>query len=215
MKNKLLIGGVLVLVAGLLIAGRFSGGGAPANNTASIHSNISASDSSSKNLAPDFILENLNGGTITLSEFRGKKPVIVDFWASWCPNCRRDMPQLNGFYEKYKDKIEVIGVNLQEKESTVKNFIESHGISFPIALDPSGQASNAYGIRYTNTHFLIDTDGNLVRTIAGDISEADIVSLIERSGASNSHSYAPDEKPCELASAAGSGEAGICKNENL
>lgn len=90
------------------------------------------------------------------------------------------MPKLNGFYEKYKDKVEVIGVNLQEKELTVKNFVESRGISFPIALDPSGHASSAFGIQYTNTHFLIDINGNLVRTIPGDIREADIISLIEQ-----------------------------------
>ncbi len=62
---------------------------------------------------------------------------------------------------------------------TVKDFIASHGISFPIALDPDRQASNAFGIQYTNTHFLIDINGSLVRTIPGDISEADILSLIK------------------------------------
>ncbi|MBI3335438.1 MAG: TlpA family protein disulfide reductase, partial [Candidatus Portnoybacteria bacterium] len=130
------------------------------------------------NFAPDFILQKLGGGMITLSEFKGKKPVVVDFWASWCPNCRRDMPNLNRFYEKYKDKVEVIGINLQEKESTIQNFINSRGISFPIALDPRGEASRAFGIQYTNTHFLIDINGKLIRTIPGDIREADIASLI-------------------------------------
>jgi len=61
----------------------------------------------------------------------------------------------------------------------VKDFIASRGISFPIALDSSGQASNAFGIQYTNTHFLIDINGNLIRTISGDIRESDIISLIE------------------------------------
>lgn len=213
MKNKILVGGIFVVVVGLLLAGRFFGG-SPANNTASVHNSVAAGDSPSKNLAPDFALQKLDGGTITLAEFRGKKPVVVDFWASWCPNCRRDMPKLNGFYEKYKDKVEVIGVNLQEKESTVQSFISSRGISFPVALDPFGRASNAFGIQYTNTHFLIDINGNLVRTIPGDISEADIVALIEQA-ASESQSYLPDEKPCELASAEGGEEAGVCKNEKL
>jgi peroxiredoxin len=90
-----------------------------------------------------------------------------------------ELPNLNRFYETYKDKVEVIGVNLQEKETIVKDFIASRGISFPIALDPSGQASYAFGIQYTNTHFLIDRNGNLVRTIPGDIQESDIISLIQ------------------------------------
>lgn len=177
MSNKILIGGIVLVAAGLLIFGRLSTNNAPASGTASVHDSISAGDSA-KNLAPDFTLQKLGGGTITLSEFRGKKPVVVDFWASWCPNCRRDMPNLNRFYEKYKDKVEVIGVNLQEKDSTVQDFIASRGISFPVALDPRGQTSNAFGIQYTNTHFLIDINGNLVRTIPGDIREADILSLI-------------------------------------
>lgn len=154
-------------MGGLLIAGRFATNPTPSAGTASIHG--LSTNSNNARSAPDFTLQKLGGGTISLSEFIGKKPVVVDFWASWCPNCRRDMPNLNRFYEKHKDKIEVIGVNLQEKESTARNFISSRGISFSIALDPFGSASRAFGIQYTNTHFLIDIDGNLVRVIPGDI----------------------------------------------
>lgn len=179
MSGKTLIIGALVIVAGLLAFGRWYGGGTTAQSSgARIHNQASIDSATGSQFAPDFSLAKLGGGTVTLSEFRGKKPVVVDFWASWCPNCRRDMPNLNRFYEKYKDRVEVIGVNLQEKESTVRNFVASRGISFPIALDPRGEASNAFGIRYTNTHFLISKDGNLLRTIPGDISEADITSLI-------------------------------------
>ncbi len=175
MNTKFLIGGVVVVAVGLLIFGKFSSNNAT-SGTASIHNSTSGGPA---NLAPDFTLQKLSGGTIALSEFRGKKPVVVDFWASWCPNCRRDMPNLNRFYEKYKDKVEVIGVNLQESESIIEKFISSKGISFPIALDPRGEASPAFGIQYTNTHFLIDINGNLIRTIPGDIRESDITSLIE------------------------------------
>lgn len=215
MSNKLLIGGVVVVAVGLLILGKSYSNNTPSNATASLNNSIS-SNSAQANLAPDFTLQKLGGGTISLSEFKGKKPVVVDFWASWCPNCRRDMPKLNGFYEKYKDKVEVIGVNLQEKESTVRDFIASRGISFPIAFDPHGQASNAFGIQYTNTHFLIDIKGNLVRTIPGDIRESDITSLIEQTASADGQSYLPDEKPCGIASAEGGEETGVCKNsENL
>ncbi len=89
------------------------------------------------------------------------------------------MPNLNRYYEKYKDKIEVIAVNLQEDEKTVKNFVQSRNLSFIIALDPGGIASRNFGIQYTNTHFLIDKEGNLVKTIPGDIQESDIQSLIQ------------------------------------
>lgn len=177
MNTKILVIGIILVAVGLLVFGRFYSA-SPSIRVASLNKGASISDTFAKNNAPDFTLQKLGGGTITLSEFKGKKPVVVDFWASWCPNCRRDMPNLNRYYEKYKDKVEVIGVNLQESESKVKDFIASRGISFPIALDPSGQASRVYGIQYTNTHFLINKEGNLARQIRGDIGESDIVSLI-------------------------------------
>lgn len=111
MSNKTLIVGAIIIAGGLLVFGRwYSGGVAQGPNTrANIHGQASIGNSVGKQLSPDFTLQKLGGGTFSLSEFRGKKPVVVDFWASWCPNCRRDMPNLNRFYEKYKDKIEVIG----------------------------------------------------------------------------------------------------------
>lgn len=129
--------------------------------------------------ANDFSLSQLGGGTITLSQYQGEKAVILDFFATWCPNCRRDMPKLSKWYEKYKDQVEVIGINLRENEEKIKDFIDSRSISFPIALDPHGRTSQAYGIRYTNTHILISKEGNVVREIPGDIKESDIVSLIQ------------------------------------
>lgn len=178
MSNKTLIGGAILIAIGLLVSVKIYSGGV--NRGASSYGNsYQASIGGGSQSAPNLSLQKLGGGTISLAEFRGKKPVIVDFWASWCPNCRRDMPNLNRYYEKYKDKVEVIGVNLQENESTVQDFISSRGISFPIALDPSGLASNSFGIQYTNTHIIIGKDGNIIRNIPGDIQESDIASLVQ------------------------------------
>lgn len=183
MSNKIIILGLIGIIVGLFAIGRFTGGNSEAGINPStqngLHGQANIGNAAGSQLAPDFSLARLGGGTISVAEFRGKKPVIVDFWASWCPNCRRDMPNLNRYYEKYKDQVEVIGVNLQEAEPTVKDFIASRGISFPIALDPTGHASQIYGIQYTNTHFLIDKEGSLVRQIPGDIRESDIQSLIQ------------------------------------
>ncbi|MCH7759489.1 TlpA family protein disulfide reductase [Patescibacteria group bacterium] len=129
----------------------------------------------------DFTLPDLKGGTITLSQYQGKKPVILDFFATWCPNCRRAMPSLNRYYQTYKDEVEVIGINMQERKQLVEDFISSRDISYPIALDPLQQASRLFGIRYTNTHILIDKAGNFVREIPGDIRESDIQALIKLS----------------------------------
>lgn len=132
----------------------------------------------SANAAPDFTLKNLDGGTTTLSDYRGQKPVILDFFATWCPNCQRAMPQLSGWYDKYKDQVEVIGINLRENSSTVQRFIASKRISYPITLD-TGRVASQYGIRYTNTHVLIDKNGSIVQTIPGDLRESHVLSLIQ------------------------------------
>lgn len=142
---------------------------------------ISANESGQlvKQVAPDFSLTTISGGTISLAEYKGRKPVVLDFFATWCPNCRRDVPKLNGFYEKYKEQIEVIGIDLHEDESTVKKFVEKYGVTFPVVID-GGKVAQNYGVRYTNFHVLIDIDGNAIKAIPGDISESDILLLLNQ-----------------------------------
>jgi len=147
-------------------------------NTTMPSNNVDVVGGSSLPAAPNFSLQDLNGQTVTLADYKGVKPVVLDFWATWCPNCQRDMPKLNGYYEKYKDQVEVIGVNLQEKKSLVDKFVEQRGITFPIVLDPQKAASRGFGVRYTNYHVLIDINGNVFKTLPGDISESDIKLLI-------------------------------------
>lgn len=128
--------------------------------------------------APDFTLPNIKGGSITLSDFRGEKPVILDFFATWCHNCERAMPKLSKLYEEYKDDVEIIGVNLRENKRTVEKFINKRNISYPIVLD-SGTTSRTYNVRYTNTHVLVRKDGSILRVVPGDLNENHIKSLIE------------------------------------
>ena len=130
-------------------------------------------------LAPNFTLTSLDGGTITLADYHGEKPVILDFFATWCPNCRRDMPKLSNWYEQYKDKVEVIGVNLQERDTTVEHYTSSAGISFPIVLDPRAEVARAYGVQFTNYHVLINKEGIIAGVVPGDIKKSHILSLIE------------------------------------
>ena len=172
MNTKILLVGVIFVIGGLLIWANVL----EKNNSGSQgQANVGAAFSDGALV--ELSLAKLGGGTINLADYRGKKPVILDFWTSWCPNCKRDMPRLNSWYQKYKDKVEVIGINLQEPSSTVQRFVDSRNITFPIALDPRRQASLAFQIQYTNTHILINKEGIVVRVIPGDIRESDITSL--------------------------------------
>ena len=169
MSTKILIAGFFGIIVLLLVGGRFFDG----NNGTTPGGRQLARP------APSTELTSLNGGTISLADYQGKKPVILDFFATWCPNCRRDMPKLSKFYEKYKDDVEVIGVNLRENPDIVREFISSRNITFPIVLDPSGRVARDYQVQYTNTHVLINKEGNIVRIIPGDIRESDITLLIQ------------------------------------
>lgn len=176
MDTKYLIIGFIVLLVVLLGGAKImENQGSGVSGQANISGNVDGGRE-----APEFTLSKLGGGSVALADYRGEKPVILDFFATWCPNCRRDMPKLNKFYEKYKDNVEVLGVNLQESEKTVEEFISSRGISFPIVLDPRGQVSRMFGIRYTNTHVLINKEGRIVRVVSGDIKESDVLSLFEQ-----------------------------------
>ena len=179
-SSNIIVALVIILVFIGIAVYATQGGNNPQNSNADTKASAPTSGESAKQVAPDFSLDKLGGGTITLAEYRGRKPVVLDFWTTWCPNCKRDMPHLNAFYEKYKDKVEVIGIDLQENPSLVQKTISDWGITFPIALDTNGQVSRAYGVRYTNFHVLIDIDGNVVRAVPGDISESDITSLFNQ-----------------------------------
>ncbi len=112
--------------------------------------------------APDFTLVDLNGKKISISSFKGKV-VVLNFWASWCPPCKAEIPDFVKTYEKYKDKgLVIIGVAVSSKENDVKALVKQYSITYPVALD-DGNAENAYGpITGVPTTFIVDRDGNLL-----------------------------------------------------
>lgn len=108
--------------------------------------------------APDFELETLDGETIRLSELKGEK-VILNFWASWCPPCREEMPEMQRFYDDYKDDIQVIAVNFNEQDDKVIEYLDEFGYTFPSPLDRGGAVGNTYGVLSLPTTYFIGTDG--------------------------------------------------------
>ncbi|MBQ4524257.1 MAG: TlpA family protein disulfide reductase [Lachnospiraceae bacterium] len=122
--------------------------------------------------APDFTAELVEGGEITLSEQNGKI-VLLNFWATWCSPCVREMPAFERLVEEYKDEVIVIAVNCMEDENAVAEFIKEKGYTFPVAYDVEGNICEKYpsdGIPYT---LVIDKEG-VIRKIylgAGDAEE--------------------------------------------
>jgi len=132
--------------------------------------------------APDFSLTDINGKTVSLSAFNGKA-VILDFFASWCPPCRQEIPDFIELEKSYSDKgFAMIGVALVSA-GEAKEFAGKMGINYPVLVD-DGKASEIYGpIRSIPTTFIIDKDGKIVKMYIGyrekAVFEADIKELLK------------------------------------
>ncbi|WP_411334459.1 thiol-disulfide oxidoreductase ResA [Metabacillus indicus] len=124
--------------------------------------------------APDFILPNLNGDLVKLSDLRGKA-VLVNFWGSWCGPCKREMPALQDSYNQYREHdFEVITINIEESNFAVENYFEENNLSLPAVLDKEGQVYDAYGIYNLPASIFIKADGTVERTYIGEMSRGDI-----------------------------------------
>ncbi|MCR2822406.1 redoxin domain-containing protein [Lederbergia panacisoli] len=137
-------------------------------------------------IPPDFELMTLAGDKIRLSDFNGKK-VILNFWATWCPPCRAEMPHMENFYKKNAEKlnVEIIAVNLTAAErggngpEKVKKFIEEYGLTFHVPLDETGEVGDKYRIIPIPTSFLIDTNGIIKQKILGPMDEEMMEKLVK------------------------------------
>lgn len=126
-------------------------------------------------VAPDFELTALDGETVKLSDYRGKK-VILNFWTSWCPPCRAEMPHMQTYYENQAetDNAEILAVNLTTDDrglDKVTGFIEEYNITFPIPMDKKGEVGALYQAVTIPTTYMIDTEGRVQNKIVGPMDE--------------------------------------------
>jgi peroxiredoxin len=134
--------------------------------------------------APDFTLARLQGGLASLSDYSGKV-VLINFWATWCKDCRREMPELDALFQKLKDRgFVVLAISMDEEgRKVVAPFIEKHGPTYPILLAdrPTPAAYRIYGLP---TSYLLDGKGVVVRRYVGPVKpealENDILALLDR-----------------------------------
>ena len=125
-------------------------------------------------LAPNFILSDLDGNEISLSNLRGK-PVIVNFWATWCPPCREEMPAIETLYQQYKYLgVEIIGIGMMENENRVREFVEEGNYNWTFAIDTKGEISWDYRVVAIPTSFFIDSQGIISSIHRGPMNTSDI-----------------------------------------
>ena len=138
--------------------------------------------------APDFEATTPDGKTVHLSDFKGKA-VWITFWASWCPPCRAENPDVQAAYVAHQaDGLVVLAVNLGEDTTTVQQYAQRTGLTFPIALDPPTQIAASYHVMGIPSHFFIDANGILIDERLGGMSrtmmEQKIQELLKSVGAS-------------------------------
>ncbi|MBA7467409.1 Thiol-disulfide oxidoreductase ResA [subsurface metagenome] len=119
------------------------------------------------NLAPDFQLQNLDGQTVPLSNLRNK-PVLINFWATWCSPCRSEMPYIQEIYEEWTDKgLVLLAINIGESSSEVEEFMQGNNFSFTVLLDTKQDVAQKYNIQYIPTTFFIDKDAIIQYKLTG------------------------------------------------
>lgn len=151
LSHVLLVGVVSFFILGLVIG------------MASRKTNLWANDVRPEegHFAPDFALKTLDGQTVRLSEFRGKKVVLINFWATWCPPCRLEMPTMQQIYSEYKGRgFEILAVNIEpDAQQEIRNFIKELRLTFPVVLDPDMKVARRYRIIGLPVSVLIDRQG--------------------------------------------------------
>lgn len=136
--------------------------------------------------APSFAVPALAGGTVDLGAYRGKV-VLLNFWATWCEPCKRELPALQAAHDQLAGQgLAVIGVNLTDDElvqgrdqATIKSFLDQFGVTYPVALDMEGEVTNAYRVFPLPTSFFIDGEGRIRYVHIGELTLADVQARFE------------------------------------
>lgn len=163
--ERLVVAGVIIVLLGIIIAGW-----ARSDSATGAGAGVVAPGKP----APDFTVPGLEGGTVTLSNYRGRV-VLVNFWATWCPPCRAEMPELETVYRQQRDAgFVILGIDQAENDATVRDFVTGRGFSWTFALDRDGAVSRVYGALGLPTSVLVDRDGRIVHTWSGALTRADL-----------------------------------------
>ena len=153
-----------VAFLGLLAFGLLRSGGAPVIG----------------DIAPDFTAERLDGtGTLSLTDLRGR-PVLLNFWASWCVPCEDEGPMLRAGHRRYGDRVHFVGVDIRDARGDAQEFVRRYDLEYEHVRDERLEIYDDYGLTGQPETFLIDANGRIVQHISGPLlSEADLVALLE------------------------------------
>lgn len=117
---------------------------------------------SQPDFASNFIFEAIDGEKVVLSDILKQRKAILLFWTTWCPYCRKELSRMNKFYTENKEKVQVVGIDIQENKSRVEKFIRDMKISLPIVIDSDGNIARTYQVIGIPTIIVIDIDSKII-----------------------------------------------------
>ena len=133
------------------------------------------------NLAPDFTLQTIDGRTVTLSDYTaGNTPVVLNFWATWCPPCRIEMPYFESTAGLYGDQVAILGLNQAESAEVITAYARENAFTYPLLVDEDMKVNNLYGVLNLPTTIFIDKNGIVREVLIGTISRAVLGDRIEQ-----------------------------------
>jgi len=166
MRHRYAVAAILFLVCGAALAGPerpLPGAGGAA-----------AAPGAESDRPADFTLADLDGQPVTLSRFLGKTPVLLVFWATWCPECKAAIPEINALTTgPLAETLQIFGIDFRESREKVAQAVKSRGIRYPVLLDERGQAARAFGVVGVPTYILIGREGKVLyreHVLPADIS---------------------------------------------
>ena len=177
MKSKVisivLIIGLIAILGGAFVLYNYLGKQVEVNGVQVKEETEKVEDKSNYTKAYDFTVYDENNKAYKLSYFEGK-PVVLNFWASWCGPCKSEMPDFEAAYQTYGENIQFLMVNMtdgyQETVSSAKNFIQATGYTFPVFYDSDTEAARAYSVYSIPTTYFIDSDGYIIAWGSGALS---------------------------------------------
>ena len=180
---KKLLTGFLVACALVVVYGHnlLPSSGIQANTKPQLTTTTSTAEAAgvTAQIAPDFTFTDLvTGRTMKLSDLRDK-PVYLNFWATWCPPCVKELPHIQSKYEQYKDRIHFLAISVDSEQEAPAQFISSKGYTFTVGYGNEREISRAYNIEAIPASYIIGTDGTIKAQIVGSMDEADLERFLQ------------------------------------
>ncbi len=127
---------------------------------------------------PAFYVTNRDGEAFEISP--GAKPVVLNFWATWCPPCRAELPELANFAREQEGAVQFYGINLKESPQAVEAFLEQQQIALPVAYDRNGEAAKLFAIRFIPTTIVADGQGIIKFRKSGTVTAAELIEALKK-----------------------------------